>query len=228
MNKVFLDPNTKYSDQYAMLAKLPEVVEVVNETAEKVEDIPEIPTPAVGDIGKVLGVVSDGESGAEYGAVAPASGLPAIESGDAGKVLTVNAGETGAEWASASGGGGNLMVIPLTYEYDDQTEQYYVNDPNDTSVSDLSAALKAGKAIIAILDKSQEYLDEIEQYQFVNLMNDWDRTTEAVFESIKIATSPITHGSTPAFLVTNKVLKLNNGGWLYTDASFYADSTYQS
>ena len=118
MNKVFLDPNTKYSDQYAMLAKLPEVVDVVNETAEKVDDIPEIPAPAVADIGKVLGVVSDGESGAEYGAVAPAGGLPAIESGDAGKVLTVNAGETGAEWDSVealpaieSGDAGKVLTV---------------------------------------------------------------------------------------------------------------------
>lgn len=31
--------------------------------------------------------------------------LPAIEAGDAGKVLTVNAGETGAEWKTPSGGG---------------------------------------------------------------------------------------------------------------------------
>lgn len=154
--------------------------------------------------------------------------LPAIEAGDAGKVLTVNAGETAAEWASPSGGGGNLLVIPLTYEYDDQSEQYYVDDPNETAVSDLSTALKAGKAVIAILDMSQEYVDEIEQYQLVNLMNDWDRTTVAVFESIKIATDPITHGSTPAYLVTNKVLKLTNGGWTYADGSFYADSTYQS
>lgn len=37
-------------------------------------------------------------------------GLPAIESGDAGKVLTVNAGETGTEWAEPSGGGGAIKA----------------------------------------------------------------------------------------------------------------------
>lgn len=34
----------------------------------------ELPTPAVGDIGKVVSVVSDGESGAEYALETPASG----------------------------------------------------------------------------------------------------------------------------------------------------------
>lgn len=116
MNRVFLDPNTKYSDQYAMLAKMPDIVDEINEVADAVEDIPEIPAPAVADIGKVLGVVSDGESGAEYGAVAPASGLPAISAGDAGKVLTVNAGETGAEWASPSGGGASLWQVAQTIQ----------------------------------------------------------------------------------------------------------------
>lgn len=68
-----------------------------------VSEIPEIPTPATTDEGKVLtvSVDSSGETPvAEYGLAAPASGLPAIEAGDAGKVLTVNAGETAAEWAS--------------------------------------------------------------------------------------------------------------------------------
>ena len=118
MNKVFLDPNTKYSDQYAMLAKMPGIVDAVNDVADKVEDIPEIPAPAVADIGKVLGVVSDGESGAEYGAVEQSSGLPAISAGDAGKVLTVNAGETGAEWDSvdalpaiAAGDAGKVLTV---------------------------------------------------------------------------------------------------------------------
>lgn len=38
------------------------------------------------------------------------NGLPVIASGDAGKVLTVNAGETGVEWATPSGGGGDVFA----------------------------------------------------------------------------------------------------------------------
>lgn len=36
--------------------------------------------------------------------------LPTIASGDAGKVLTVNSGETGVEWAPASGGGSSYTM----------------------------------------------------------------------------------------------------------------------
>lgn len=85
-----------------------------------VSAIPEIPTPETTDEGKVLtvSVDSSGETPvAEYDLAAPASGLPAIASGDAGKVLTVNAGETGAEWASPAGGGGSVIIY-----YDDQDE----------------------------------------------------------------------------------------------------------
>lgn len=115
MNKVYLDPNTKYSDQYAMLAKMPDIVDELNEVADKAEQVPD---PAVANIGKVLGIVSDGASGAEYGAVEQSSGLPTISAGDAGKVLTVNAGETGAEWDSVdalpaigSGDAGKVLTV---------------------------------------------------------------------------------------------------------------------
>lgn len=50
----------------------------------------ELPTPAVDDIGKVVSVVSDGESGAEYSLETPASGgLPEVGNLDRSKVLTV-------------------------------------------------------------------------------------------------------------------------------------------
>ena len=42
-------------------------------------DDPRIPDPAVGDIGKVLGIVSDGSTGAEYGAIAASSNVVIIE-----------------------------------------------------------------------------------------------------------------------------------------------------
>lgn len=57
-------------------------------------------------------------------AIQNSGGLPSIESGDAGKVLTVNAGETGAEWASPSGGGGNEFLITASnFQYDEQLER---------------------------------------------------------------------------------------------------------
>ena len=55
--------------------------------------------PDGGNEGDVLKL---GETGPEW-ADAPAE-LPAIASGDAGKVLSVNSGETGVEWATPSGG----------------------------------------------------------------------------------------------------------------------------
>lgn len=39
----------------------------------------------------------------------PSAELPAIASGDAGKALVVNSGETGVEWATVSGGGGSSI-----------------------------------------------------------------------------------------------------------------------
>ena len=64
------------------------------------------------DSGKVLTATYGGLEGEETGSVMWASPLPFIGEGDAGKVLTVNAGETGAEWAAA-GGGDSIPVIHL-------------------------------------------------------------------------------------------------------------------
>ena len=44
----------------------------------------------------------------------PAAELPTIASGDAGKALVVNSGETGVEWATVGGGSDNVKVITLT------------------------------------------------------------------------------------------------------------------
>lgn len=78
-----------------------------------VSEIPEIPTPETTDEGKVITVAVDssGETPVvSYELDTPSEGLPAISAGDAGKVLTVNAGETGAEWATPSGGGGFTII----------------------------------------------------------------------------------------------------------------------
>lgn len=40
--------------------------------------------------------------------------MPTIASGDAGKVLTVNSGETGVEWTTVSSGGGSLETLTIT------------------------------------------------------------------------------------------------------------------
>lgn len=65
---------------------------------------------AIGSSGQVLKVNSSG-NGLEYGDV---DALPAIQSGDAGKVLTVSANEAGAEWAAASSGGGSSIIDDLS------------------------------------------------------------------------------------------------------------------
>ena len=100
-----------------------------------VSEIPEIPTPATTDEGKVLTVSIDssGETPvAEYGLAAPASGLPAIASGDAGKVLTVNESHTAAVWAAASGGSDIFQTVKtvqgstilLDWQFDDIDNVY--------------------------------------------------------------------------------------------------------
>ena len=66
--------------------------------------------------------------------------LPTIAAGDAGKVLTVNVGETGAEWAAA-GGGINYMMIPPT------------GDPY-TSVAVGHSSLKISFEIAALASKT--------------------------------------------------------------------------
>lgn len=115
MNKTFKDPNTKYSDQGTPVAQaksiansiasvedsVASVEEVVSLLGDSVDELSEkvglIPVPVVADEGKVLTATDDGAY-----ELADVDSLPAISSGDAGKVLTVNAGETGAGWATPS------------------------------------------------------------------------------------------------------------------------------
>lgn len=173
MNRVYLDPNTKYSDQYAMLAKMPDIVDEINEVADKAEQVPD---PAVADIGKVLGIVSDGASGAKIDAVEQSGGLPTIASGDAGKVLTVNAGETGAEWANVpaelpaigdsdagkvlkvneghtgvewgAAGGNSPIIVHSTY---DETDEFY---HLDKTFGEIRAAINAGQIVLILMATS--------------------------------------------------------------------------
>lgn len=117
MNKTFNDPNTKYSDQGTpvsqaksiadSIASVEDAVDGLGETIEELsEKVDLIPTPVVADDGKVLTATDDGAY-----ELADVDALPAISAGDAGKVLTVNAGETGAEWATPSGGGGHWSEL---------------------------------------------------------------------------------------------------------------------
>lgn len=73
--------------------------------------------------------------------------VPAIASGDAGKVLSVNSGETGVEWTTPSGGGSNygLDIVGLkpyvelqnvsTSNFASLTFTIYDEDFNDNSVT---------------------------------------------------------------------------------------------
>ena len=76
-----------------------------SEVDDIVDDIRQVPTG--GNTGDVLTKTA---SGSEW--AAPEKELPVIASGDAGKVLAVNSGETGLEWVAQSGGGGGA-VIPV-------------------------------------------------------------------------------------------------------------------
>lgn len=64
-------------------------------------DISEVPSG--GNNGDVLTKAATGPMWAP-----PVEELPAISSGDAGKVLSVNSAETGVEWVTPSGGGGSF------------------------------------------------------------------------------------------------------------------------
>lgn len=121
----------------------------------EVAAIPEIPTPETTDEGKVLTVAVDssGETPVvSYELDTPSRGLPAITAGDAGKVLTVNAGETAAEWAAPSGGKelknlthtfnksnthslarGDTTILSFTLENVSTftADDYYIVQPND-------------------------------------------------------------------------------------------------
>lgn len=73
-------------------------VEIVNDTINNTAPVPAYDTS---DDGKILGVTVDSSGDtpvAEVEWITKPSDLPTISSGDAGKILAVNAGETGSEW----------------------------------------------------------------------------------------------------------------------------------
>lgn len=72
----------------------------------------------------------------------PAAELPTIESGDAGKVLKVNAGETGVEWGQAGGSAGAVRYDEAQVLTDAQKNQAKANQelPYMTFVKTASAS----------------------------------------------------------------------------------------
>lgn len=74
-----------------------------DEVDDIVDDINQVPSG--GNNGDVLTKATTGPMWAP-----PVKELPAIAAGDAGKVLSVNSGETGVEWTTPSGGGGDAVI----------------------------------------------------------------------------------------------------------------------
>ena len=58
----------------------------------------------------------------------PVKELPVIVSGDAGKVLSVNSGETGVEWTTPSGGGGGDLDLLLLNSYNSTSMSNFTFD----------------------------------------------------------------------------------------------------
>lgn len=96
--------------------------------------------------------------------------VPAYAAGDAGKVLKVNAGGTGVEWAAQSGGSSNVEIIPLSST---------TASALDTFAAAVHTAYAAGKVVVAklvnanysnvytmYLPMTQAYEGETIQYYF--------------------------------------------------------------
>ena len=103
-------------------------------------------------------VVDIVNQGIESGEITVEGGLPEIQTGDAGKVLTVNAGETGTEWTEVSSGGDSILAYVTTSSAD--TSSYgasYLKWPTNKSlyISDLS-----GNSPCIILRDYQASTDE--------------------------------------------------------------------
>lgn len=97
---------------------------------------------ALGSAGQYLKVNSNA-TGLEYGDV---DALPTIQSGDAGKVLTVSANEAGAEWATASGGGSGgghcyLFLFSTGYQVFGYGFKYFTDA--DLVITDINTALQS-------------------------------------------------------------------------------------
>lgn len=72
--------------------------------------------------------------------------MPVISTGDAGKVLAVNSGETGVEWITPASGGGSSDVV-----YIDRWTAEEVNQK-------LVPYFREGKAPIVVINSSGTYL----------------------------------------------------------------------
>lgn len=95
-----------------------------------------LPAVTAADNGKVLGV-----SSGEWEAVAAPEELPAVTAADNGKVLGVSGGEWGA--VAASSGGGDVVVIPTTGVYSNETT--HISSVTAISATAVPTALTAGK-----------------------------------------------------------------------------------
>lgn len=89
-------------------------LQVVNGQWDKGGKIPDpqLPAPAVGDIGKIVGAVSDGESGAEYGLVNAPSNVYILECSYADFQFSFSEGE--AERLMSAIEAGKVIVLKLT------------------------------------------------------------------------------------------------------------------
>lgn len=79
--------NTTYSSN-----KIEEIVSTIE------SEIPALPEPAVGDIDKVIGITSDGSTGAEYGLITIENELPTPSSSNKGKVAIVTKEGSSYKW----------------------------------------------------------------------------------------------------------------------------------
>lgn len=117
---------------------------------------------ATGDLSKI------GIAGTIYNI----NGLPVIASGDAGKVLVVNAGETGVEWTTPSGGGGDVFAqrffsrgVQIANVYDDPqyTNKVYARENGTPFTFSANTDYYLESEVIQ-LSGQQIFLDPIQNY----------------------------------------------------------------
>lgn len=84
-------------------------------------------------------------------------GLPAIESGDAGKVLTVNDDADGVEWANGGGGGGGASVLITAAK---EGDIYTLNK----KWSEIEAVVAAGGS--AVIQLAEHYFVAVGEVSF--------------------------------------------------------------
>jgi len=84
--------------------------------------------------------------------------VPAYSAGDAGKVLSVNSGATGVEWATPSGGGGGAGALYVTYSRPANASEAVAMGATIKSALDANKAvfLKYNTSIIPLVSFSYE------------------------------------------------------------------------